>query len=280
MLRRLNRVEYQNTVRDLLGIELELKELLPPDAVPTASTSGEAHHVSSFLMEKYLEAADKALDVAIANGPQPPLIKKRYSLKDERSVKVSDRERLPHSRRRRVVMLQLVGVAGGHARPVLSARPRPVSLPHLRLGDSERRQAGHVSASMPARCCMADEEPPRRLLRRPGRQADGRSSSSITGAAEHHSHLPYGLPGARPVNKIGADKYDGPGLAVQWVEVEGPLHDAWPPASHRRIFGDLPQKPAPGLTTTASASRSSRRTPRPTPSGSCATSPAGPFAAP
>jgi hypothetical protein len=27
------------------------------------------------------------------------------------------------------------------------------------------------------------------------------------------------------------------------VEVEGPLHDAWPPASHRRIFGDLPQAP-------------------------------------
>ncbi|HLF93964.1 MAG TPA: DUF1592 domain-containing protein, partial [Planctomycetota bacterium] len=35
----------------------------------------------------------------------------------------------------------------------------------------------------------------------------------------------------------------GPGLAVQWVEVEGPIHDAWPPASHRRIFGDLPQAP-------------------------------------
>ena len=57
--------------------------------------------------------------------------------------------------------------------------------------------------------------------------------------------LPYGLATAQAVNKIGADKYDGPGLAVQWVEVEGPLHDAWPPESHRRIFGDLPQEPAP-----------------------------------
>ena len=47
------------------------------------------------------------------------------------------------------------------------------------------------------------------------------------------------------MHKIGADKYTGPGLAVQWVEVEGPLHDTWPPESHRRIFGDLPQKPAP-----------------------------------
>src|SRR5262249_56333049 len=54
-----------------------------------------------------------------------------------------------------------------------------------------------------------------------------------------------GLGGANGVNKIGADKYEGPGLAVQWVEVEGPLYDAWPPESHRRIFGDLPQAPEP-----------------------------------
>ena len=29
------------------------------------------------------------------------------------------------------------------------------------------------------------------------------------------------------------------------VEVEGPLYDSWPPPSHRRLFGNLPQKPAP-----------------------------------
>src|SRR5207253_8553597 len=41
------------------------------------------------------------------------------------------------------------------------------------------------------------------------------------------------------------DKYTGPGLAIQWVEIEGPLHDTWPPPSHRRLFGDLKQAPAP-----------------------------------
>ena len=43
------------------------------------------------------------------------------------------------------------------------------------------------------------------------------------------------------VEKMGAQNYKGPGLAVQWVEVEGPLYDTWPPPGHRRIFGDLPQ---------------------------------------
>jgi hypothetical protein len=47
------------------------------------------------------------------------------------------------------------------------------------------------------------------------------------------------------VEKIGADKYTGPGLAIQWVEIEGPLHEIWPPPSHRRLFGNLPQAPAP-----------------------------------
>src|SRR5262249_31082842 len=40
--------------------------------------------------------------------------------------------------------------------------------------------------------------------------------------------LPFGLAAAQTVDKIGADKYEGAGLAVQWVEVEGPLHDVWP----------------------------------------------------
>ena len=29
------------------------------------------------------------------------------------------------------------------------------------------------------------------------------------------------------------------GLAIEWIGIEGPLHDAWPPASQRALFGDL-----------------------------------------
>ena len=135
-------------------------------------------------------------------------------------------------------------MASGSHLPVLPAGPRPVSLPHLRLRDSEFRQAGHV-------------------LRLGGRQANDRESGLIgyfdaparkPAVVEFVEFmeprttihiLPYGLPNSQTVHKIGADKYKGPGLAVQWVEIEGPLNDTWPPASHRRIFGDLKQKPAP-----------------------------------
>jgi hypothetical protein len=56
-----------------------------------------------------------------------------------------------------------------------------------------------------------------------------------------------GLPALPPeVQKIGADKYTGPGLVIQWVDIEGPLLESWPPPSHRAIFGDLKQAVVPG----------------------------------
>lgn len=41
--------------------------------------------------------------------------------------------------------------------------------------------------------------------------------------------------------------FTGPGIVVDWLDIEGPLHDAWPPKSHKRLFGELPMvefKPA------------------------------------
>jgi len=37
-----------------------------------------------------------------------------------------------------------------------------------------------------------------------------------------------------------AMEFTGPGIACDWLEVEGPLHDVWPPRSHQLLFGDLP----------------------------------------
>ena len=39
--------------------------------------------------------------------------------------------------------------------------------------------------------------------------------------------------------------YTGPGVAFDWYEIEGPINEAWPPESHKRLFGDLPIAPLP-----------------------------------
>src|ERR1041384_3885669 len=68
VLRRLNRVEYENTVRDLLGVNAQLKDLLPLDTAANGFDNiGDALHISSFSMDRYLEAAEVAVNQAIAN---------------------------------------------------------------------------------------------------------------------------------------------------------------------------------------------------------------------
>ncbi|MHC5543120.1 DUF1592 domain-containing protein, partial [Singulisphaera rosea] len=34
--------------------------------------------------------------------------------------------------------------------------------------------------------------------------------------------------------------FTGPAIAIDWIDVEGPFNEVWPPRSHRAIFGDLP----------------------------------------
>ena len=41
--------------------------------------------------------------------------------------------------------------------------------------------------------------------------------------------------------------YEGPAIVVQWVEVEGPFYDAWPPASHRRLWDGVGMQPIPDV---------------------------------
>lgn len=45
------------------------------------------------------------------------------------------------------------------------------------------------------------------------------------------------------------DKFARPELMIDWFEIEGPLHESWPPPSHRLIVG--PENPAPAEEMTA-----------------------------
>ena len=72
--RRLNRREYHNSVRDLLGVDLPVAEIFPADESGGAGfdTNGETLFIPPMLLERYLEAAQKILDRVIIT---PPLVK-------------------------------------------------------------------------------------------------------------------------------------------------------------------------------------------------------------
>lgn len=67
MSRRLNRAEYANTLRDLLGVSVDVADLLPADGGGGEGfdTTGSALFTSTLHVEKYLDAARKALSVAL-----------------------------------------------------------------------------------------------------------------------------------------------------------------------------------------------------------------------
>src|SRR4051812_44699156 len=89
VVRRLNRSEYENTIRDLLAIETPLKEMLPEDnSAHGFDNIGAALDVSAVLMERYLEAADAALDAAMPRSLRIEPTTLRYSyLEDENLFK-------------------------------------------------------------------------------------------------------------------------------------------------------------------------------------------------
>jgi mono/diheme cytochrome c family protein len=244
VLRRLNRVEYENTLRDLLGVSVDLKELLPPDSsVEGFDNVGEALHVSSFLMERYLEAADTALQYAIANGPRPPASKKHHSLKESHQVKVASEKVF------RLMDDTVVCFTSVHWQAVTLTPfwPPDRGLYRFRICASGFQSAGKpVTYRVDAGLMGMTGKP--HLVGYFDAPADKPTVVEFVDHLEARSTLrilPYGLASSQVVDKVGADKYTGPGLAVHWVEVEGPLNDTWPPASHRRIFGELAQAPAP-----------------------------------
>ena len=75
-VRRLTVAQYRNTLRDLLGIDDDFSDLLPPDAVSKDGFLNNAHsmQLSPLLLEAYFNIAEQALDRAIVDEPSPPEI--------------------------------------------------------------------------------------------------------------------------------------------------------------------------------------------------------------
>ena len=67
MSRRINRAEYANTIRDLVGVPVEVEDLLPADGGGGEGfdTAGNALFTSSIHIEKYLAAASRVLETVL-----------------------------------------------------------------------------------------------------------------------------------------------------------------------------------------------------------------------
>ncbi len=90
VFRRLNREEYHNTIRDLVGIDFDVSGFPQDPAAGGFDNNGGALSMSPLHLETYLNAARQILDRAIVNGERPKAIKWRF----EPKVGDADRTRL------------------------------------------------------------------------------------------------------------------------------------------------------------------------------------------
>ena len=260
-LRRLNRVEYENTVRRLLAIETDLKDLLPEDnALDGFDNSAEALSVSTVLMQRYLEAADAALDAAILHGPRPASTKQRYtSFAYDRPPDATANSAAPyHLGDDSVFFLDREIEHGFGGQDVLPRIPKGFPLA-LKVGGRY-----HFTISGYG---YQTKEPVTLGVYTVNRSIPG-GRPILVGHFDFRPGTPQivqfthrlkpnevicmaseGLGGEIVALWLKNKKFPTgaecktPGVALQWVEMEGPIFESWPPESHRRVFGDLPIVP-------------------------------------
>jgi len=109
-----------------------------------------------------------------------------------------------------------------------------------------------VRETLEASCCEqsaiaeSKQQEGGRLLRAFTAPSMKSNEAEITEWLEAHESIvfdPVSIPwnGLRIGQVAGrAKKHVGPGVAIDWFEIEGPLNASWPPESHKCLFGDLP----------------------------------------
>lgn len=238
VLRRLNRLEYENTLHDLLGIRTPLAELLPEDGKAHGfDTIGSALDLSAAQLQKYLQAADLALTAATQKMLRPKTSLSSYHLDD------SDRNKNEVGR-------WWLKRPDGAVVVFNNGRFPAIIFDSLRIqhaGEYRLRLKGYAYQS---------HEPVSFGLYTTSRSRE--SYSTLRGyyafgpgepqTLELNLYLNSGdtvrlMPELSPggaLNKVDLSKYPGAGLAILSLEVEGPILTEWPPRGHRLLWGNLP----------------------------------------
>ncbi len=244
-LRRLNRGEYEKTLHDLLAIDLPLRHFLPEEASSHGFDNvAESLRVSMLHMEQYLEAADAAISAAIDLRRRPEVVKRRFRYHDEESV-LNDAKK-PGKKSFRVLPDAVVVFDSNSPTVLHRFRGHERGQYRIRISAYAYQAAGRpVWLKL-----YATDFKTKRLLGYFDLPAEGMREVEVIAQLAQGELLdlsPYDTnyddKGQGNYN-IGAEAFKGRGVAIKWVEVEGPLFDTWPPPSVSRLFGNTPIEPA------------------------------------
>ena len=258
--RRLSREEYRNTLRDLLGVTCDAEDPagLPEDPDWQGfERIGAVLSLSPAHVEKYLAAAEAALDEALAIGPRPKAEVTRWTapnlrVRDDVARELATRGLLDQVRADIVpnngaldARDLRIATAGEYAIRVKLSGLRPAGGRAARL----RLYATDIGRTLFERDVDAPEDRPVTLEFRahlpagthlirivnavPGPNPEERASRPL-------NTRPFFRMAARQPWQIKLTDDDGkpiwPTILLDWLEWEGPLQESWPPPAHRQIF--------------------------------------------
>ncbi len=303
MQRRLNRYEYENSLRDLLDAPwLQIATMLPEDNQAFHYNKvGEALDVTHVQMAQYLAAADYALREVLAKQVEQPVSQtNRYYARDQKTF-ISNTKKYKTEQERMVIP-----VLDYAAQYQILENKQPMS---VGTADAEIRQreafveiasqyesyemwfdkfsapcSGHYKLRLNTFTAWVGPQKQDQIAEGKGLRwwipdlrdvSIGRRTEPVSIFAETvprqlrllakydaqieptvHEFDVYLLEnetihpdcsrffrsrqGAGRFQNPLATQEGSPGVGFRWLEVEGPLHDQWPPSGHRLLFGDLP----------------------------------------
>ncbi|MCU1330230.1 MAG: hypothetical protein JWN34_5600, partial [Bryobacterales bacterium] len=144
---RLNRTEYSNTVRDLLGVSFQADEEFPADdSAYGFDNVGDVLTVSPTLMQKYLSAAEQIASRAVGADPlpKPGVVVKKDRLRRLEATTVQMKDRIEYDADY-IIRVNLVGHRGAKDKPVnlqISVDGKPIKTVEVPVQISAVNQQG------------------------------------------------------------------------------------------------------------------------------------------
>lgn len=295
VLRRLNRDEYKNTIRDLVGVDFDVSGFPADPAAGGFDNNGKALTVSPMLMEIYIDAARKILDRALVEGEKPTPIKWRFEPEegegDDHRITLPNKQRpIVHGGRNKK---QDGFTVMHHASWDMNPNARDFSVPvegeyiiRVRAGNRVPQRDEVIASAEKILAKRRDEQdaknpngkkwtqeayvrdlehfktdrmydygPPRlKLIQELGGQPrvlaewDVDAPKDAPKVYEFRARftgqkagvtLEYAYSIPRVLENFwmqGSESFARPEVYLDWFEIEGPIYEAWPPASHTRLL--------------------------------------------
>ncbi len=281
-LRRLTREEYEQNLRDVLQLPLlDIRDILPEDREEHGfNKTATVLDMSRVQLAAYLDAAESALQQAMADGPKPPQVTKyravgtklftpkntyggrqaMFFAKDNKAVGAKELEAIKDDTTLELALFRsahwpyfgyprgFVAKLPGEYRVRFSARAvlqtegyqlQPATDPVPMTFRARKPSGPDVSGDVRATGGIMDIQPKPAIYETTVRL--------LPTETFEYSLLGLPVPLARNVNG-GPPTYryppfpEGgqPGVAFQWLEIEGPLPpESWPPPSHQVLFDEI-----------------------------------------